>query len=170
MKRTPAPYSARRMASRQRGAPGAAKISPATLISSMPSPTNPLNPGSCPLPPRVTTPTLPLALDRARATRLLPTSRICSGWERAKPSSSSGTMFSGLLMNFFIFISAFPQFSIVVGRVWQDNWLPEAARVRGQDEQADDEPDATGDLGGRAQAQPDQGAEQKTKPREYDIG
>ncbi len=46
------------IASKSFGAPGAAKMSPTTLASSMPSPTNPESAGSWPEPPRVMTATL----------------------------------------------------------------------------------------------------------------
>src|ERR1035437_8978856 len=83
-------------------APGAAKISPATLTSSMPLPTNPLNPGSCPLPPSVTTLTMPLGFGVVRTMVLVPFSFTLSGNASVNPSRSSPTSLFGSLMNFFI--------------------------------------------------------------------
>ena len=58
---------------------GAAKMSPTTLISSMPSPTKPLSAGSCPAPPSVTRATLSWGLGWARTTSLPDSRRILSG-------------------------------------------------------------------------------------------
>ena len=85
---------------------GAAKMSPATLASSIPSPTNPLRAGSCPEPPMVTTATLSRDFGTARATILPSSSLILSGYAPASPSRSSSVKFSGEFRNFFIFINA----------------------------------------------------------------
>ena len=79
-------------------------MSPATLASSIPSPTNPLRAGSCPEPPIVITATLSRDFGTARTTIRPSSSLILSGYAPASPSRSSSVRFSGEFRNFFIFI------------------------------------------------------------------
>src|SRR5579864_3083128 len=131
-------------------APGAAKISPATLASSMPWPTNPLSPGSWPLPPSVTRRTLPRGFGVARTMVLVPLSFTWRGNASVKPSRSSGTSCFGSLMNFFMRIAPcsllpLPE-SFVHRGIAHHHGLAELARMGGQHKESDYQPDAAGDL------------------------
>src|ERR1700757_3381720 len=142
-------------------APGAAKISPATLASSMPLPTKPLSPGAWPLPPSVTRRTLPEGLGVARTMLLAPRSFTCLGKASVKPSRSSGTSWFVSLMNFFMRIAPCSLLLLTrsfVGRgIGHDHGFAELARVRCQDHEAQHQPDTSRNFRRPVQPQPDHG-------------
>src|SRR5437588_1881798 len=162
------PAQAARSASMHLTAPGAAKISPATLASSMPRPTNPLSPGSWPLPPSVTTRTLPAALGFARMILLVPLSFTWRGKANAKPSRSSGTSCLGSLMNFFIRIAG-GSLLLVSRGIGHQHRFAESLGVRGEHEKADHQPNASRHLRGPVKAQPDHCAKHKAGSRREEV-
>ena len=85
-----------------RCAPGAAKISPTTEASSIPSPTNPLTAGSCPDPPKATMATLSSAFGWVRTTIFSAPSFTVSAKAIVYPSNNSAVIFSVEFMNLFI--------------------------------------------------------------------
>ena len=100
---TPWPLSAILTASNTSCGFGAAKMSPTTWMSTMPSPTKPHCAGSWPEPPKVTMVTRS-AFSSARLMTRWPRTSTVSAWARARPSSSSSVRLLGSLINFFICI------------------------------------------------------------------
>src|SRR5690349_11862593 len=98
---TQAPPSTDLVAERIWSGTGLVNTSPGAAASSMPAPTKPPCRGSCPDPPPLIRPTLPLRGASARTTIWFSRSTRRSEWAAATPARASRTTSSGALMNFF---------------------------------------------------------------------